>query len=142
MHFQNIEKSVHQILSEIPAHIELVAAAKTRSAEEVRAAVEAGVRIIGYNYVQEAERIRPHIPYTVGWHMIGHLQRNKLRRTLPLLDLLHSLDSPRLAAAITADLAGSVAAPTIKGTRSIAADAAMPVTELPEVVIIGRREDA
>jgi hypothetical protein len=47
-----------------------------------------------------------------------------------------------LAAAITADLAGPVAAPTIHGTRSIAADAAMPVTELPEVVIIGRREDA
>ena len=100
MHFQYIEKSVHQILSELPAHIELVAAAKTRTAEEVRAAVEAGVRIIGYNYVQEAERIRPQIPYTVKWHMIGHLQRNKARKALELFDMVETLDSVRLAQVI------------------------------------------
>ncbi len=97
MRFKNIEQSVRAVLSELPAHVELVAAAKTRTSDEVKAAIQAGVRILGYNYVQEAERIRSQIPSGIKWHMIGHLQRNKARKALDVFDMVETLDSARLA---------------------------------------------
>ena len=100
MKHSDIERSVRAVLRELPGHVQLVAAAKTRSANEVRAAIEAGVRIIGYNYVQEAERIRPEISADVKWHMIGHLQRNKAKKALELFDMVETLDSAKLARTI------------------------------------------
>lgn len=100
MDYQEIVTSVKSVLSELPAHVELIAAAKTRTAGEVNAAIEAGVQVIGYNYVQEAERIRPGIVKEVKWHMIGHLQRNKVRRALEIFDVIETVDSLKLAEAI------------------------------------------
>ncbi|UCH78405.1 MAG: YggS family pyridoxal phosphate-dependent enzyme [Candidatus Coatesbacteria bacterium] len=81
-----------------PESVSLVAAAKTRTPAEIRAAVEAGIEIVGENRVQEAE---PKIAELAGldcaWHMVGHLQRNKAGKALRLFDLLQSLDSRRLA---------------------------------------------
>jgi len=80
-----------------PREIKLLAAAKSQSVELVQAAIAAGVRIIGENYVQEAESKRQVISDTVEWHMIGHLQRNKVKAALNTFELIQSLDSMALA---------------------------------------------
>jgi len=84
-----------------PQEITLVAAAKTKGADEVRAAIAAGAQDIGENYVQEAqakmEAIGEPIGEPVRWHLIGHLQRNKARVAVRLFALIQSLDSLELA---------------------------------------------
>lgn len=78
--------------------VTLVAAAKTRSAAQVRAAVEAGVKVVGENRVQEAKvKIRELADVDCAWHMVGHLQRNKAGKAVQLFDAIQSLDSRRLA---------------------------------------------
>jgi len=95
-----IKTTVSEILDSIPDGVKLVAAAKTRLPDEVKAAIEAGVKIIGYNYIQEAERMRPAIDDPVQWHMIGHLQRNKVRNAVKLFDMIETIDSLKLAEAV------------------------------------------
>ena len=119
-----IEERARRLLSEVPAGVTVVAAAKTRSVDEVLAAVAGGVRLIGENYIQEARahiealRGEPGGPATpqrgegggpfgsafssepVGFAMIGHLQRNKVREAVRLFDLIQTVDSLRLAEAI------------------------------------------
>jgi pyridoxal phosphate enzyme (YggS family) len=97
MYLKNIEESVNKIRNSLPPGILLVAAAKTRSPEEVRAAINAGIKVIGYNYVQEAERMYQVIGNAVKWHMIGHLQRNKVKIAIKLFDMIETVDSFRLA---------------------------------------------
>jgi pyridoxal phosphate enzyme (YggS family) len=81
-----------------PEAIRLVAVSKTIAAERVRAAVEAGVHILGENYIQEArDKIEALSDLEVEWHFIGHLQRNKAKYAVRLFDLIHSVDSIRLA---------------------------------------------
>jgi pyridoxal phosphate enzyme (YggS family) len=80
-----------------PQEIKLLAATKSQSTESIRAAIAAGVRLVGENYVQEAERKRQAIAEPVEWHMIGHLQRNKVKPALKTFDLVQSLDNPALA---------------------------------------------
>ena len=92
-----IKESVEKILAELPENVTLVAAAKTRSVDEVRAAIAGGVKILGYNYAQEAETMYQHIGATVKWHMIGHLQRNKVKKVIPFADMIETIDSVRLA---------------------------------------------
>ena len=95
-----IKQNVNRILAELPQGVELVAAAKTRSPAEVLEAVEAGVRIIGENYVQEAEEAYESIGDRVKWHLIGHLQRNKVKKAASLFDMIESVDSAQIAAEI------------------------------------------
>jgi len=92
-----IKQNVSQILSELPDGIQLVAAAKTRSPEEVLEAVEAGVKIIGENYVQEAERACEVVGNKAKWHFIGHLQKNKVKKAVKLFDVIETVDSIELA---------------------------------------------
>jgi len=80
-----------------PKDIKLLAAAKAQSIDSVRAAVAAGVALIGENYVQEAEEKKAQIPQSVKWHMIGHLQRNKAKAAAEIFDVIESLDSVALA---------------------------------------------
>jgi hypothetical protein len=82
------------------ASVRLIAVAKTKPAEAVRAAVAAGVRDIGENYVQEALAKRAAVGGAVRWHLIGHLQRNKAARALEIFDLIHSVDNAALGAAL------------------------------------------
>lgn len=82
--------------------VTLVAVTKTHPAEVVRAAIEAGLADVGENRVQELEQKVPEVGRdAVRWHLIGHLQRNKVVKVLSLFDLLHSLDSLRLAQALS-----------------------------------------
>lgn len=85
-----------------PEEITIVCAAKTQGAECVRAALAAGATDIGENYVQEAQIKKAQIAEPARWHLIGHLQRNKVKLVLPtlappLFSLIHSLDSIGLA---------------------------------------------
>ncbi len=84
-----------------PSEVELVAVTKTVDAERIKEAIELGIRMIGENRVQEArekiEKLRPDIPETVQWHMIGHLQKNKVRLAVTLFDMIQSVDSIELA---------------------------------------------
>ena len=93
----DIGKSVKRILETIPPEVVLVAAAKTRTLEEVEAAIQAGVTHIGYNYIQEALPIIQAIGSRVTWHMIGHLQRNKAKVAVQHFDMIETVDSWRLA---------------------------------------------
>ncbi len=92
-----IKDNIKRILAELPEGVQLVAAAKTRTSEEIQQAVEAGLEIIGENYVQEAEQAFQVIGNKVQWHMIGHLQRNKVKKAVRIFDLIETVDSMNLA---------------------------------------------
>jgi pyridoxal phosphate enzyme (YggS family) len=77
--------------------IELVAITKTHPAEKVREAIEAGQTLFGESRVQEARAKIPELPSNLRWHFVGHLQKNKIRHALPLFEMIHSVDSLRLA---------------------------------------------
>jgi pyridoxal phosphate enzyme (YggS family) len=80
------------------AAVKLVAVSKTIAPEVVRKAIEAGVTVLGENYVQEArEKFEALVQYPVSWHFIGHLQSNKAKYAVRLFDLIHSVDSLKLA---------------------------------------------
>jgi PLP dependent protein len=95
-----IDVNIKKLLSEMPEGVQLVAAAKTRTPEEIKKAIDAGLQIIGQNYVQEAEKARSAIGDSVKWHLIGHLQGNKARAAARLFDMIETVDSIKLAAAI------------------------------------------
>ncbi|MDM8526039.1 YggS family pyridoxal phosphate-dependent enzyme [Desulfococcaceae bacterium HSG8] len=81
-----------------PGSIRLVAVSKTMPADRVREGIEAGITILGENYMQEArEKIAELSAYPVSWHFIGHLQSNKAKYAVKLFDLIHSVDSLKLA---------------------------------------------
>jgi pyridoxal phosphate enzyme (YggS family) len=92
-----IKRNVNQILSELPDGVELVAAAKTRTPEEMLKSIAAGVKIIGENYVQEAEAAYATVGDRVKWHFIGHLQRNKVKKAVRLFDMIETVDSVDIA---------------------------------------------
>lgn len=95
-----IGENVKMILEELPLGVQLVGAAKARTPEEIMEAVEAGLEIIGENYVQETEAAFAVIGHRVKWHLIGHLQRNKVKKAVPLFDMIETVDSMRLAGEI------------------------------------------
>jgi len=92
-----IEQNIRRIQQELPAGVQLVAAAKTRTAEEILAAIEAGVGIIGENYVQEAERAHDLVGNKARWHFIGHLQRNKVKKAVAMFDMIETIDCREIA---------------------------------------------
>lgn len=80
-----------------PDEVTLVAVTKTVGAEAIREAIEAGVTDIGENYVQDSVAKFDEIGCAVRWHMIGHLQTNKVRAAVPVFDVIQSVDSVHLA---------------------------------------------
>jgi hypothetical protein len=99
----SIEERARRLFSEIPPHVTVVAAAKMRTPDEVRAVLAAGISIVGENYVQEAEAVQAAVSRAVAkWHFIGHLQRNKAKDAVRLFDLIQTVDSVRLAEAVDA----------------------------------------
>jgi PLP dependent protein len=84
-----------------PETVRLVGASKTKPPEVIREAIEAGVTIIGESYVQEArDKFSVLSGHPVSWHFIGHLQTNKVKYVIRIFDLIHSVDSLKLAAEI------------------------------------------
>jgi hypothetical protein len=92
-----IEKNVKKILQELPQEVELMAAAKARTPEEIMRAAQAGVKIVGENYVQEALAAFNVVGHRVKWHFIGHLQRNKVKKAVEIFDMIETVDSPELS---------------------------------------------
>lgn len=82
------------------ANVTLVAVTKTVSASTARALFELGIRDFGENRPQELWRKASELPTDVRWHLIGHLQRNKIERTVPLVNWIHAIDSLRLLQAL------------------------------------------
>ena len=92
-----IKENVSRIFDELPNGVQLVAAAKTREPQEIQEAIEAGVEIIGENYVQEAERAYEMIGKKAEWHFIGHLQKNKVKKAVRIFDMIETVDSAQIA---------------------------------------------
>jgi pyridoxal phosphate enzyme (YggS family) len=92
-----IKENVNTLLEELPDGVELVGAAKGRTAREIEEAIDAGLKIVGENYIQEAMRVQKSVNKDVEWHFIGHLQRNKVKKAMGIFDMIESLDSLRLA---------------------------------------------
>ena len=89
----NIEKFRLE-LKPYPAR--LIAVSKTHPVEKINEAYETGQRIFGENKVQEMVEKQPHLPVDTEWHLIGHLQRNKVKYIAPFVSLIHSVDSLKL----------------------------------------------
>lgn len=100
MPYDHISRSVKDILIAVPEGVKLVAAVKTRTPEEIEAAIDAGITAIGENYVQEAAEARSRITRDVEWRFIGHLQKNKVKKAVELFDVIETIDSEALAAEI------------------------------------------
>ena len=98
----NIEKSCARV-GRKPEEVTLIAVSKTKPIELLREAYEAGARDFGENKVQEILEKGPQMPDDVRFHMIGHLQRNKVRQVIGKAVLIHSVDSLRLARQIEED---------------------------------------
>jgi len=93
---ETITENVKRLLSEVPEGVEIVAAAKTRTADEIFEAIEAGVSKIGENYVQEAVSVHELVGEKAQWHFIGHLQSNKVVQVVPIVDMIETVDSAKL----------------------------------------------
>lgn len=85
----------------VASAIEVVAVSKTRNVREIEAAYACGLRLVGENRIQEAATKRPQVVAPLAWHFVGHLQTNKAGPAVELFDLVHSVDSARLARALS-----------------------------------------
>ena len=96
----NIRENFLKVRQEVPDYVEIVLAAKTRNADEIKEAILAGADVIGENYVQEAERAYKDmgaLAKKVKWHFIGTLQKNKINKALKVFDCIQTIDSLTLA---------------------------------------------
>ena len=94
---KTVSENVRRILGELPPGVELVAVAKGASAEAVLEAIGVGAQIIGESYVQEAERAYQAVGDKAKWHLIGHLQKNKVKKAAAIFDMIESVDSLEIA---------------------------------------------
>lgn len=92
----SISENLNFIRSTVGQKVKLVAVSKTKPEEDILEAYKAGQRIFGENKAQELQKKAEHLPKDIAWHMIGHLQRNKVKYIAPHVSLIHSVDSLRL----------------------------------------------
>ncbi|GAB4507578.1 MAG: YggS family pyridoxal phosphate-dependent enzyme [Allomuricauda sp.] len=92
----SVKDNLTKIKSELPEGVTLVAVSKTKPNEDILEAYEAGQRIFGENKVQEMVQKWEDLPKDIEWHMIGHVQRNKVKYMAEFVSLIHGVDSPRL----------------------------------------------
>ncbi len=93
-----IKQNTAKLLTELPNGVEVVAAAKTRTPEEVLSAVQSGIKIIGENYVNEAKTAHELVGQRAKWHFIGTFQKHNVRRkVLEIFDMIESVDSLEIA---------------------------------------------
>ncbi|MAD98420.1 MAG: YggS family pyridoxal phosphate-dependent enzyme [Flavobacteriaceae bacterium] len=88
-----IQDNLKEILSTLPDHVTLVAVSKTKPVSDLQEAYDAGQRVFGENKVQEMVEKYDQLPKDIEWHMIGHLQRNKVKYMAHFVDLVHGVDS-------------------------------------------------
>ncbi len=91
-----ITENLKSVLAEIPEHVTLVAVSKTKPNSAIEEAYTAGQRVFGENRVQELTDKYESLPKDIQWHLIGHLQRNKVKYIAPFVSLIHAVDSLKL----------------------------------------------
>ena len=102
---QSIAENITQIKAQLPEGVSLVAVSKYHPVKQLQEAYAAGQRIFGESHAQELVAKAPLMPDDVQWHFIGHLQRNKVRQIMPIVSLIHSVDSIRLLSTIDKEAA-------------------------------------
>ena len=102
---QSIAENITQIKAQLPQGVSLVAVSKYHPVKQLQEAYAAGQRIFGESHAQELVAKAPLMPDDVQWHFIGHLQRNKVRQIMPIVSLIHSVDSIRLLSTIDKEAA-------------------------------------
>jgi hypothetical protein len=101
----DIAKNLIEVRNELPAHVRLVAVSKNHPVEAILEAYAAGQRIFGENRVQEMVTKQTVLPGDIEWHLIGHLQTNKVRYIVPFVSMIHSVDSMKLLHEISKEAA-------------------------------------
>lgn len=92
----SIQENLLQIKSQLPSNVTLVAVSKTKPVEDLMEAYNAGQRIFGENKIQEMTEKWQQMPKDIEWHMIGHVQSNKVKYMVPYVKLIHGVDSLKL----------------------------------------------
>ena len=92
----SIRENLHSIKSTLPAHVTLIAVTKTQPLDKLMEVYDAGHRIFGENKVQELVEKQEALPKDIEWHLIGHLQTNKVKYIAAFISLVHSVDSLKL----------------------------------------------
>lgn len=92
----SIYSNLSKIKNSIPKSVTLIAVSKTKSTNEIKQAYDAGQRLFGENKVQELVEKASLLPADIKWHMIGHLQTNKVKYIAPFVSLIHAVDSQKL----------------------------------------------
>lgn len=107
----SVQKNLIQLQKKIPQEVTLVAVSKTKPIAMIEALYKVGQRVFGENKVQELTMKHESLPQDIQWHMIGHLQRNKVKYIAPFVALIHAVD--------TAKLLGEVSKQAVKNKRTI-----------------------
>ena len=92
----DVAGNLHSILNDLPSGVSVVAISKNRSPSEIMQLYSAGHRIMGENKVQELIEKKERLPGDIQWHMVGHLQTNKVKYIAPFISFIHSVDSVKL----------------------------------------------
>jgi len=92
----SIQENLIQLKTELPSHVTLVAVSKTKPISDLMEAYDAGQRIFGENKIQEMADKYQEMPKDIQWHMIGHVQRNKVKYMAKFVDLIHGVDNLKL----------------------------------------------
>lgn len=96
----NIREKIVEIKKQIPEGVTLVAVSKTKPIEDIMQAYDEGQRVFGENKAQEMKEKQALLPKDIQWHMLGHLQENKVKYIVPFVSLIHSVDSLKILHAI------------------------------------------
>lgn len=101
----SIKENYKKIKDQLTADIQLVAVSKTHPVSAIQEAYDLGQRVFGENKVQELMEKAPLLPQDIQWHLIGHLQTNKVKYIAPFIDTIQSVDSEKLLAEINKEAA-------------------------------------
>lgn len=101
----SVATQIAAVKATLPQHVKLVAVSKTHPVEAIREAYEAGQRHFGESRPQELKQKYEALPKDIAWHMIGHLQTNKIKYIVPFVAMIESVDSERLCEAIEREAA-------------------------------------
>lgn len=101
----SIQENYHKIKAQIPANVELVAVSKFHPVEKIKEVYDCGQKVFGENKVQELLTKVNELPADIQWHLIGHLQTNKVKFIAPFIDTIQSVDSEKLLLEINKEAA-------------------------------------
>lgn len=96
----NIKENISELRKQIPQNVTLIAVSKTKPSEDIMQAYQTGQRVFGENKAQEMKEKHALLPKDICWHMIGHLQENKVKYIVPFVSMIHSVDSMKILQAI------------------------------------------